>query len=101
MRTEHSKSNVLSALLNKMRTEHSKSNVLSASLNKMRTEHILGVRFLEKCRPELVPRFRMQEDQSTLAGRKVVVDDNILPHSTPPEVEMEHSNVLILRTPFL
>jgi len=56
---------------------------------------VLGVGFLEQCRPELVVGGRVDEDKPAVERRESVVDDDVDPGAVLPDVEVEHAGVVL------
>lgn len=54
----------------------------------------LGICFLQKCRPELIAVTTLNEGQTTVNGRKPVVDQHLDPGAAPPQSKAKHPAVL-------
>jgi len=43
----------------------------------------------------------MYKDKSSIPSREIIVNDNVHPSTTAPELEMENAGILVLLTPLL
>ena len=61
----------------------------------------LSIGLFQQSWPEFISCFRVGEDEATMAGGQIVINDYIHPPTTPPELEVKDASILHACWPFL